>query len=333
MILSAVSGIVNKVKTRYAARMSPFDRRPCGIRGREVTALALGAAALGRGESTPTADEDGARTLETAYALGIRHVDTSPMYGESERRLGIALGRNDFADLTISTKVGTHPSRKFSYTRGDLRWSLQNSLKVLGRDRVDVALIHDPRTYEEISSSGGGIDALRELRDEGFCGNVGLGVHSHEFHRRAIDAGAVDIILTYGDFNIVRRSGTALMRHAKSCGVGVLLGSPMMHGFLASGDEPAAAIRERPQLLTWYTEADVAVAQGWFEWCREREVSMRHLNMRFVMSSDLPDCVLTGAATPDEVRANVAEATTPIPDDVWRDALARIAELDASPVG
>ncbi len=311
--------------------MFRFERRPCGTRGLEVSRLGLGGAALGGGPATSSADEDGARTLETAYALGIGHVDTSPLYGESERRLGIALRRNEFSDLTISTKVGTHPSRQFSYTRSDLRWSLKNSLSVLGRERVDIALIHDPRSYEEISSTGDGFDALRELREEGLCLNTGLGVQSHEFHRRAIDAGVVDVILTYGDFNIVRRSGVALMRHAKESGVGVLLGSPMMHGFLASGVEPANAIAERAGLLTWYTEHDVAVAQEWFLWCREREVSLRHLNMRFVMSSDLPDCVLTGAATPAELQANVREATTPVPDDVWREALDRIEELDREP--
>ena len=311
--------------------MTQIDLRPCGRRGLQVTRLGLGAAALGRGPSTPDADEEGARTLEAAYALGIRHVDTSPMYGQSELRLGIALRRNEFPGLTISTKVGTHPSRRFSYTRGDIRWSLQNSLKVLGRDHVDLALIHDPPSHEPIHAPGNGFDALRELRDEGLCHNVGLGVHAHELHRRAIDAGAVDIILTYGDFNIIRRGGAALMRYAKSHGVGVLLGSPMMHGFLASGDEPGRAIQKQPSLFTWYTDHDVAVAQEWFDWCREREVSMRHLNMRFVLSSDLPDCVLTGARTAQEVRANVHEATTPIPDDVWREALERIDELDATP--
>ena len=294
-----------------------------------LTSLGLGGAALGRGPASPEADEAGARTLEAAYRLGIRHVDTSPAYGESERRLGIALRRSAFANLTISTKAGTHPSRRLSYAAADLRWSLENSLSVLGREYVDLALIHDPPSMDPVLARGDGFDALHRMRDEGLCRNVGLGVHSHEFHRRAIDAGAVDVILTYGDFNIVRRNGAGLMQYAKDHGVGVLLGSPMMHGLLASGEEPVSVVEQRPNLLSWYTEHDITVAQGWYEWCREREVSMRHLNMQFVMGSDLADCVLTGAMDADEIETNAREATTPLPEEIRAAALARIEELDA----
>ena len=77
-----------------------FPVRPCGPRGLQVTRLGLGGAAI-----------EGAQTLESAYVLGLRHVDTSPAYGRSERRVGIALNRNDFVDLTISTKVGCNVPR------------------------------------------------------------------------------------------------------------------------------------------------------------------------------------------------------------------------------
>jgi aryl-alcohol dehydrogenase-like predicted oxidoreductase len=118
------------------------------------------------------------------------------------------------------------------------------------------------------------------------------------------------------------------MRFAREHGVGVLLGSPQMHGFLATGEEPRAVIERRPRLLNWYGEEDVLVAQEWFEWCREREVGLRHLNMRYAMGCSWADCVLTGARNPAEARTNVHEAVTPLPGDVWREALIRIQELD-----
>jgi len=308
--------------------MERFTLRPCGARGMQVTSLGLGGSAIGRGPSDPQTDEAGARTLEAAYDLGLRHVDTSPGYGESERRLGIAIRRNEFRDLTISTKVGTHPNRRLSYTREDIRWSLHNSLSVLGRDFVDLALIHDPPSMGLVVRKRDGFHALIEMRDEGGCRNVGLGVQNHDFHRSAIEKGLVDIILTYGDYNIVRRTAVPLMRFAREHGVGVLLGSPQMHGFLAAGEEPRAVIERRPRLLNWYTEEDVAVAQEWFEWCREREVCLRRLNMRYVMGCGWADCVLTGASSASEARTNVHEAITPLPDDVWEEALIRIQELD-----
>ncbi len=308
-----------------------IERRECGPNGLVISHLGLGGAALGRAEEPSgvgISDEEGAQTLAAAYSIGVHHVDTSPAYGQSERRIGIALRRNRFEGLTLSTKVGTHPERRFSYAGADVRWSLENSLAVLGTDYVDIALIHDPPDIEPVLASGDGFDALKALRAEGLCRNVGLGVHSHHFHRRAIEAGAVDVILTYGDFNIVRRSGASLMRYARQHGVGVLLGSPMMHGLLAAGTSPESVVNTRPVLFTWYDRADIARAQEWWEWCREREVSMRHLNMCFVMSSDLPDCVLTGAQTSSEVATNVREATSGVDESILREAMDRIAIQD-----
>jgi aryl-alcohol dehydrogenase-like predicted oxidoreductase len=310
-----------------------FSRRSCGPRGLEISHLGLGGAPLGRpperdGVSPEEGDESGARTLEAAYALGVRHVDTSPAYGQSERRIGIALARNDFDDLTLSTKVGTHPERRFSYAADDIRWSLENSLQLFGREYVDVALIHDPPSMDPVLASGDGFDALAHLREEGLCRNIGLGVHSHAFHRQAIDTGAVDVILTYGDFNIVRRNGLSLMRYAKEYGVGVLLGSPMMHGVLAIDQEPMKQLEARPALLNWYPQSDIEHAQEWWEWCREREVSMRHLNMHYVMSCDYADCILSGSRNSDEMETNVCEARETVPDEIWSEALVRIDEIE-----
>ena len=68
----------------------------------------------------------------------------------------MALAEVDAPGLTISTKVGTHAERRYSYTADDIRWSLEQSLELLGRDRVDVVLIHDPPTMEPVFAAGDG---------------------------------------------------------------------------------------------------------------------------------------------------------------------------------
>lgn len=308
-----------------------FPYKECGSRRLRTTSFGLGAAGLGRViDGIPDGDEIGARTLENAYEAGLRHVDTSPAYGDSERRLGIALRRNEFPDLTISTKVGTHPARRGSYSRNDIRWSLSNSLNLLARTHVDIALIHDPPSMDPVLEHGAGFDALCELRDEGVCGNVGLGVRRHEFHYAAIGTGKVDVILTYADYNIIRRSALSLMKAAYEAGVGILLGSPHMGGFLAGEKEPILEAEANPKLSKWYSPSDARAAQAWWEWCRERDVSMRHLNMRFVSECPYVSCILTGPANEAELNTNIREVSTPLPEDVWKEALLRIAELDAS---
>ena len=180
----------------------------------ELTELSLGAAFIG-GREDPLLDDpaqatrrmDGVAvaTVQRALELGITHIDTSPLYEPSERRIGMALAEVEAPGLTISTKVGSHRERRHSYTAADIRWSLEQSLKLLGRDRVDVVLIHDPPTMDPVFKSGDGFDALDKLRDEGLLDYVGLGARDIPYHRAAIEAGRVDVILTFADYNLVRR--------------------------------------------------------------------------------------------------------------------------------
>ena len=108
-----------------------------------------------------------ARWCRRPLELGIRYVDTAPLYGlgASERRVGEALAGRPGASCTLSTKVGrlvgsTRTEHEplpegmwhvpddvkpvFDFSRDGIRRSLFESLERLGLDRVDVAYVHDP---------------------------------------------------------------------------------------------------------------------------------------------------------------------------------------------
>lgn len=319
--------------------MSAISMRRLGRSGLKLTEISLGAAFIG-GRTDPLMDDPEAMTrrldgvavaaVQRALELGISHIDTSPLYAPSERRIGVALAKVEAPELTISTKVGTHAERRYSYTADDIRWSLDESLKLLGRDRVDIVLIHDPPTMDPVFKAGDGFDALDRLRDEGLLDYVGLGARDIPFHEAAIEAGRVDVILTFADYNLVRRQASGLIDKAAAAGVGVLLGSPQMLGLLAKGDPRETA---RMRGYGYFPEADVRGAAEWWDWCREREVEFRHLNMRYVLDRPGISAVLSGAATAEEIATNVREARTRIPDEIWDEALARVEELDAQGAG
>ena len=155
---------------------------------------------------------------------------------------------------------------------------------------------------------------------------VGLGARPIEFHEAAIESGRVDVILTFADYNLVRRQAAGLIDRAAAAGVGVLLGSPQMLGLLAKGDPRVTA---RMRGYGYFPEDDVRGATEWWEWCREREVEFRHLNMRYVLDKPGISTVLSGAATAEEIETNVREARTRIPDEVWDEAMVRVEALDA----
>ena len=142
--------------------MSPIPTRPLG--SLTVSELSLGGSSIGgrRGRQISGDDALGAATVHKACELGITHIDTSPRYGPSERRIGLALREKDHRELTISTKAGTHPERGGSYAAGDLRWSVENSLRLLGRSSVEIVLIHDgARPWVDSALIGRVLDGTR----------------------------------------------------------------------------------------------------------------------------------------------------------------------------
>jgi len=119
--------------------------RQLGRTGLRVSPIGFGAWQLANPLWGGPDEAESERLVHAALAAGINFFDTAPGYGDgaSERVLGRALrGRRDAA--TIATKFGhTGVGEKdFSVTR--LRPALEESLRRLATDRVDVLLLHNP---------------------------------------------------------------------------------------------------------------------------------------------------------------------------------------------
>ena len=121
--------------------MNQLETRTLGNTGMTPRALGLGCAFFGGAKSS---DEEAVEGVRRAIELGLSYVDTSPLYGESERRVGLALRDGWREKIYLQTKTGTHPERKGDYSAEAIRWSVENSLRLLGTDYLDSVLIHDP---------------------------------------------------------------------------------------------------------------------------------------------------------------------------------------------
>src|SRR5579872_2970571 len=147
-----------------------------GRAGMEVTALSLGCAGIGAREGVT--DSSAVETVRRALAAGIRYLDTSPLYGESERRVGIALEGVPRQDYLLSTKTGTHPERRHDYSWDGTMWSVENSLSLLGCGYFDLLLVHDPRDEADMQTvfgACGALAALERLKEERVVRAIGLG--------------------------------------------------------------------------------------------------------------------------------------------------------------
>ena len=295
-----------------------LPRRALGRTGLEVTALSLGGAGFGSRDAVT--DQEAIETVQYALAHGIRYVDTSPLYGESERRVGLALEGVARTDYLLSTKTGTHPERRGDYSWDGTLWSVENSLRLLKTDRIEALLVHDPRDEQDmdaIFAPHGALEALEHLKTQGVIGAIGLGQRRHDWHRRAILSGRFDVILTYNDYHPIRTTALTdgLLDLAKEHGVGVVNGSPLAHGLL-NGHDPQAV---NPGLSMRQTEPDVMAAKRLYTWCRENGLSMLAVVLQFSLRQPRIDCTLTGAKSASELAQNLEAVRTPLPETVWED--------------
>ena len=291
-----------------------------GMGGAEVTEIGLGSVGIG-GLYGDVAEDEAVRTLERAVELGINYVDTSPLYKEAEARIGKWIrGRGGRPEgLILSTKLGTHPARRGDYSAAGARWSVQNSLELTGAGHFDCVLIHDPRSTAELEQAlgpGGAIEELGRMKQEGLVRSVGLGVREHEYHRRAIESGKVDVILTYADYTLVRQTAAPIIELAGKNGVGVLL-AQLVHAGQLAGPDPTKdeRLKDRPELQAAY---------DWWLWARERQVSLPALAIQFGLRNPHVGCALVGAKAAREVEQNVGYVQEKIPEAIWREVEERI---------
>jgi aryl-alcohol dehydrogenase-like predicted oxidoreductase len=188
MTLSAAEGEAAPKATAKPA----LPTRRLGQTGVEVSALALGGV-IGM-QLPPSATHDPAALAEAALDLGITYFDTAPSYnnGQSETNYGQVLTRRR-QEVFLATKV---EGRTYD---GTLR-GVEQSLKRLRTDHVDLLQIHGVSATEDLAaweSPTGVLRALRQLREQKVTRFIGVTGHESAAKlREAIERYDFDTLLT-----------------------------------------------------------------------------------------------------------------------------------------
>lgn len=150
------------------------------------------------------------QTMELVISSGINHIDVAPSYGQAEERLGhwMEIERDRFflgCKTMERTKTAAH---------GELR----HSLELLRTDSFDLYQFHAVNSMaelEQITDSGGALEAVLEAREEGLVNYIGITGHGLEVPGiflealRRFDFDSVLFPLNfklYGDVNYRKRS-------------------------------------------------------------------------------------------------------------------------------
>jgi len=290
--------------------MAELERRRLGRTEMCPLAIGLGCAFCGTDKYS---DREAVEGIRRAVELGIDFIDTSPLYGESERRVGLALADGLRERVYLETKTGTHPDRRGDYSAEATRWSVENSLRLLKTDYLDSVLIHDPQDIEDPLGPGRALDELMKMRDEGLLKHIGVGLRRHDFHKRAIETGEIEIVLTYLDYTLLDQSvAETTLPLAREHDVGIILASVLGMGSL-TGQEPDEEAEKR-------TNPGVEPkAHRMWRWCRDRDVDIRALAIQFCLAAPIQGIVMPGPSGRKHVEEAYEAATAEIADEVWQE--------------
>ncbi|WP_433433914.1 aldo/keto reductase [Nonomuraea sp. CA-141351] len=277
-------------------------------------------------------EEQARATIDAAWDSGVRLFDTAPHYGLglSERRLGAALkGRSGYV---LSTKVGrllvpassqsgrddegfdvsAEVQRVWDFSGDGVRRSLEESLARLGLPSVDIALIHDPDDHLEQALEEA-YPALAELRAQGVVKAIGVGMNQWQAPLRFVQETSIDVVMLAGRYTLLDQSGLPLLEECARRGVRVLAAGVFNSGILAT-PRPSGTYNYQPAPAPMLERA-TRIA----EVCERHGVALPQAAMAFPLRHPAVASVVLGARSPEEVTANAALWSRPVPDVLWEE--------------
>ncbi|MBI1910387.1 MAG: aldo/keto reductase [Deltaproteobacteria bacterium] len=166
----------------------PIPKRRLGKTGLEVTILGLGGEGILR---TFGQDKEAVELISAAVDLGINYLESARAYAGSELYYGQALkGKRDKVYLA---------SKSHARDKAGALAHLQETLKNMGTDYLDVWQIHDVRTEDDINkifAPGGAIEAFAEAKAKGLARFIGVTGHEDpEVLKRCLELFDFDTVL------------------------------------------------------------------------------------------------------------------------------------------
>lgn len=261
------------------------------------------------------------RIMRRAIALGVNAIDTAPAYADSEKTVGEAIDGID-DPLIVTTKLGGRPQPFDPQDMAGLRHSVDESLRLLGRDHIDILMVHEPdrpqqypwwTSYEPLD--GPALDLIEELKEAGKIRYSGLAGTTITEMTSLVSSDRFDVVLTAFNYNILfREAAETVIPAAIENDMGIVLGSAFGQGFLTRRADQE--VRDKPiwlsdmrqeQLLAYYDLLDQAGLPA-FEVC-----------VRFVLSNPSISTIPIGCKTVEHLEASVnVAAKGPLPEDVLR---------------
>ena len=305
-----------------------------GPTGLMVSPVCIGCAQLGDMPETFDFSVDEAQALDTLRAVfssRINFLDTAANYadGESERRIGAVL--REMRGLPGGYVLATKADRdmKLGDFSGDqMKRSIENSLKNLGVDSLQVLYLHDPEhsTFDYITADGGALDTLRDFVDQGVIQHLGLAGGPIDLMIEYVETGAFEAVISHNRYTLLYRTADPLFQMASERGLAVVNAAPYGSGILAKGPDGYPRYMygtAGSELIERVREFDAI--------CQRHAVPLAAVALQFSLRDPRICSTIVGMSRPDRIQTTLDLAAIDIPDELWSE-IADVPYWDGEPV-
>jgi len=304
-------------------------RRQLGRTGADVTILGYGAMELrGAPRGPAVADEDAGRVLNAVLDGGINLIDTSVDYGRSEELIGRYIGhrREEYflaskCGCLLSPPADAPPPYPHDYRPANVRADVEQSLRRLGTDRLDLVQVHMSPSRAQLEADQT-VPTLQALQAEGkvrFIGMSGILPNLPDH----IAMGVFDVFQI--PYSGLQREHEDLITEAAQAGAGTLIRGGAARGAPAADKDwrrGPLGLAEGEGQRRWESAGLADLLDG---------MTPMEFTLRFTLSHPDLSSTIVGTSSLDHLNGNLAVAERgPLPADVYEEARRRL-QADPAP--
>jgi aryl-alcohol dehydrogenase-like predicted oxidoreductase len=316
-----------------------IEYRKLGATGVSVSPLCLGAMMFGAWGNTD--HDDSIRIIHRALDAGINFIDTADVYsrGESEEIVGKALAGGRREQVVLATKVHgkmhDEDPNQFGNSRRWIVEEVENSLRRLKTDHIDLYQIHRPELDTDIDETLGALSDLVHAGKVRYIGSSTFPAHQIvEAQWVAEKRGRERFVCEQPPYSmLIRRIEADVLPVCERYGIGVIPWSPLAGGWLSGkyrkgGSSPGESRRaqmlpQRYDMSLPGNQAKLEAADALGALADESGISLIEMALAFVTTHPAVTAAIIGPRTSEQLESQLPALERTLSADV----LDRIDEI------
>lgn len=302
--------------------MTDLPTRPLGRTGVHVTTLGFGAMELrGAPRGPEISDQEAERLLNEVLDAGINFIDTSIDYGRSEERIGRFISHRR-SEYFLASKCGCvvgGAQGEHVHTAQNIRHGVENSLRLLKTDYLDLVQFHRSLTRRELEQDGALEEALK-LKREGKVRFLGVSGTLPNLVEQ-IEMGVFDAFQI--PYSVLQPEHEEVITKAARAGAGTIIRGGVARGAPSDWQRtyymlPGSIMQDR-----WERSKLDEVLGG---------LSRIEFTLRYTLSHPDLSTTIVGTRNPKHLRDNLEFAKKgPLPSDVVAEVKRRLRQAEEAP--